>query len=113
MQRDCADPTNMQVTDFICDFSGKPWDGAFPMVEGHRGSLISGEGLAAAFRFVVLDRQTAREPGSYSCTMCLESRDAPCWESPDRPEAVVCRRCIRQSATKLDKDPDWDWTKPE
>ena len=112
MQREGADPSNMQVSDFICDFSGTPWDGAFPMVEGHQGSLISGDCLAFAFRFVVLEGQTSLEPGSYTCTMCLETRDDPCWQSPARTEAVACRRCIRQSATKLDKDPDWDWTKP-
>lgn len=112
MQRDGADQSNMQLTDFICDFSGVPWDGAFPMVEGHRGSLISGDCLTAAFRQVVLDKATSLEPGSYTCTMCLETRDDPCWQSPDRPEAVICRRCIRQSATKLDKDPDWGWHKP-
>ena len=28
----------MQLTDFLCDFCGRTWDGAFPMVEGHEGS---------------------------------------------------------------------------
>ncbi|MEL6797761.1 MAG: hypothetical protein AAFO89_13185 [Planctomycetota bacterium] len=112
MQRQGANPADMQVSDFICDFSGKAWDGAFPMVEGHQGSLISGHSLDAAYREVVLGSESSLEPGSYICTMCLETRDDACWQSPARPEAVICRRCIIQSATKLDKDPDWDWSKP-
>ncbi len=112
MQREGADPNNMQVSDFVCDFSGDAWDGAFPMVEGHQGSLISGRCLEFAYRSVVIEGSSSLDPGSYTCTMCLETRDDPCWQSPERPEGVICRRCIRQSATKLDKDPDWDWTKP-
>lgn len=111
MQRPGADLANMQPSDFICDFSLKAWDGSFPMVEGHRGSLISGDCLSVAYRFVVLAGQSSLEPG-YTCTMCIEERDDPCWQSPVRPEAVICRRCIRQSATKLHTDPDWDWSKP-
>ena len=111
MQRAGADPENMQTTDFICDFSRKPWDGQFPLVEGHRGSLISGDCLTLAYRFVVLEEQTALEPG-YTCTMCLEERKDRCWQSPAYEEAVICLRCIRQGATKLHNDPDWDWQKP-
>lgn len=102
----------MQPSDFICDFSLKPWDGTFPMVEGHQGSLISGDCLALAYTAVILHDQTSLEPGKYTCTMCLEQRLDPCWQSPARGEAVICRRCIRQSATRLAKDPDWDWVKP-
>ncbi|MGP1271951.1 MAG: hypothetical protein ACTS22_01320 [Phycisphaerales bacterium] len=112
MQREGANPERMEVSDFLCDFSLRPWDGAFPMVEGHRGSLISGDCLTLAYRWVVLDGETSLPPGSYRCTMCLETRDDPCWQSPVREEAVICRRCIRQGATRLDKDPDWAWQKP-
>ncbi|MEM8758588.1 MAG: hypothetical protein AAGF47_12510 [Planctomycetota bacterium] len=112
MQRTGSDPADMRPDDFICDFSQKPWDGAFPMVEGHQGSLISGDCLALAYRWVVLNGHTSLEPGCYTCTMCLETREDPCWQSPARAEAVICRRCIRQSATRLDKDPDWVWSKP-
>ena len=112
MQRTGADLDNMQPRDFICDFSLKEWDGSFPMVEGHRGSLISGGCLTMAYTFVIIEGQTSLEPG-YTCTMCLEERTDPCWQSPARPEAVICRRCIRQSATKLDTDPDWPWSKPK
>ncbi|MEO1583395.1 MAG: hypothetical protein AAFR96_02350 [Planctomycetota bacterium] len=112
MQRPGADPNDMQLSDFLCDFSGKPWDGAFPLVEGHQGSLISGDCLAVAFRQVVHERETSLPPGSYTCTMCLEQRQDPCWQSPVREEAVICRRCIKQSAARLNKDPDWDWKTP-
>lgn len=112
MQRAGADPDNMLPSDFVCDFSRREWDGAFPMVEGHRGSLISGDCLSLAYRFVVLEEQTALAPG-YTCTMCLEERKDRCWQSPAHPEAVICLRCIRQGATKLHTDPDWDWQKPE
>jgi hypothetical protein len=112
VQRQGANPDDMQVADFICDFSLRPWDGAFPLVEGHRGSLISGDCLTIAYTEVVVLGQTSLPPGSYTCTMCLERRDDPCWQSPVSDGAVICRRCIRQSATKLENDPDWGWHKP-
>ncbi|MEO0511873.1 MAG: hypothetical protein AAF108_03140 [Planctomycetota bacterium] len=111
MHRDNADPANMQPQDFVCDFSLKPWDGTFPMVEGHRGSLISGDCLSVAYRRVVLSGETDTPP-SYTCTMCLEERTQNAWQSPVCADAVICERCIRQSATRLHKDPDWDWSKP-
>jgi hypothetical protein len=39
----------MSVSDFLCDFCGRAWDGAFPMVEGHQGSLICGGCLSVAW----------------------------------------------------------------
>ena len=112
MHRPGSDPSNMQTSDFLCDFSGIAWDGAFPLVEGHKGSLISGDCLTVAYREVVLgDHGSA--PEGYTCTLCLEQRDEPGWQSPVRPAAVICRRCIKQGAGRLHKDPDWDWTKPE
>lgn len=111
MHRPGAHPDDMQPSDFICDFSLKPWDGSSPMVEGHQGSLISGDCLARAYTDVVLGARSTAPPGS-TCTMCLEQRDQNAWQSPANPEAIICERCIRQSATTLDKDPDWEWTKP-
>jgi len=116
MHRPGADKLDMQPDDFICDFTGRPWDGTFPMVEGHQGSLISGEALRVAFVDVVLLGNDSKPPGA-TCVMCLEVRHDPGWQSPvpvpPREEgAVICRRCIRQSATRLDKDPDWQWSKP-
>jgi len=113
VQRPGSDPNNMLVSDFLCDFSGRAWDGAFPLVEGHQGSLISGDCLTLAYQSLVLGGDTdLAEPG-YTCTMCLEQRDDPAWQSPARPEAVICRRCVKQSAGRLHKDPDWDWHKPK
>lgn len=116
MHRNGANPTDMQTDDFICDFTGKAWDGAFPMVEGHQGSLICGDALRVAFAEVILAGQNSMPKGA-TCAMCLEVRDEPGWQSPvptgEREHgASICRRCIRQSATKLEKDPDWGWTKP-
>ncbi|GAB4545751.1 MAG: hypothetical protein Tsb0013_03860 [Phycisphaerales bacterium] len=110
MQREGADPSNMQVQDFLCDFCGRAWNGAFPMVEGHRGSLICGNCLTVAYTEVVLHACDSAPAGA-TCTMCLEERDDPMWASPVR-EAYSCRRCLRQGGTRLHKDPDWDWTKP-
>lgn len=106
----------MQPEDFICDFTGRAWDGSFPMVEGHQGSLICGDALTIAFTEVVLLGSDTKPAGS-PCVMCLEVRDDPGWQSPmpvgpHGAGAVICRRCIRQSATRLDKDQEWDWKKP-
>ncbi|MEO1279220.1 MAG: hypothetical protein AAFV77_09710, partial [Planctomycetota bacterium] len=94
----------------------KAWDGSFPMVEGHQGSLISGDALRVAYTEVVLMGNDSMPAGS-TCVMCLEARDEPGWKSPvpvahHEGGAIICRRCIRQSATRLHKDADWDWTKP-
>ena len=112
MQRPGANQADMRPDDFLCDFCRAPWDGAFPMVEGHQGSLISGDCLTAAYRAVVLGGGPTA-PGGYTCTMCLERRDEPGWSAPgEEIDAQICRRCIRQAATKLDRDPDWPWSKP-
>lgn len=116
MHRPGSNPLDMQPPDFICDFTGRSWDGSFPLVEGHQGSLICGDALRIAFTEVVLLGHDSKPAGA-TCVMCLEQRDDPGWQSPvptgDREEgAVICRRCIRQSSTRLEKDPDWGWTKP-
>jgi len=110
MHRPNADPADMQVSDFLCDFCGRAWDGAFPLVEGHQGSLICGSCLTVAWTEVVIQGLDAAPKGA-TCTLCLEERDDPCWSSPVR-DAIVCRRCVKQAAGRLHKDPDWDWTKP-
>ncbi|UYV14088.1 MAG: hypothetical protein NCW75_07300 [Phycisphaera sp.] len=116
MHRQGANPMDMQPSDFICDYTGRTWDGSFPLVEGHQGSLICGDALTIAFTEVVLLQQSSMPEGA-TCTMCLEQRDEPGWQSPvptgDRGDgAVICRRCIRQSSTRLEKDADWGWRKP-
>jgi len=115
MHRTGSDPASMGPEDFICDFTGRTWDGSFPMVEGHRGSLICGDALAVAYADVVLGGRSTMPPGS-ACTMCLEERDEPGWQSPTPVQgeaARICRRCIKQSATRLEKDPDWSWRRPQ
>ena len=111
MHRPGSNPNNMQLTDFLCDFCGKPWDGAFPLVEGHQGSLICGSCLTVAYTQLVHHESNAA-PTGYKCTLCLEHRDQPAWQSPLREQAVVCLRCVKQSATTLHTDPEWDWSKP-
>ncbi len=116
MHRDGANKLDMQPSDFVCDFTGKAWDGSFPMVEGHQGSLISGDALRVAYTDVVLMGNDSMPAGA-TCVMCLEVRDGPGWQSPmpvgqHQGGAVICRRCIQQSASRLDKDADWDWAKP-
>ncbi len=112
MQREGADKQNMQVSDFLCDFCGRAWNGTFPLIEGHEGSLICGNCLTVAYTHIVIQRDEARYAGA-TCTMCLEEREDPMWQSPVREEAFACRRCLRQGGTRLHKDPDWQWSKPE
>ena len=111
MQREGANQQDMQVSDFICDFSLKPWDGQFPMVEGHQGSIISGDCLTIAYTEVVLN-ESSSTPESYDCIMCLQETDLPGWASPLSETAFICRQCIKRSAGRLHTDEDWDWRKP-
>jgi len=101
----------MQPEDFMCDFCGRAWNGAFPMVEGHQGSLICGSCLTVAYAEVVRGG-IGSAPDGYTCTMCLEERKDPGWQSPIRAEASACARCLKQAGVKLEKDPDWDWARP-
>lgn len=136
MHKPGADPADMQVSDFLCDFCRREWDGSFPMVEGHQGSLICGDCLTLAYRAAVLaakdapgndgDQEideaqagVAGEAGAANpagaaakCALCLEHRAGPRWASPGHPESVVCARCIKQSAGTLAKDKDWGWQRP-
>lgn len=140
MQRPGADHDNMQLSDFLCDFCRREWDGQFPMVEGHQGSLICGDCLTIAYTETVL-RNLNSAPANTKCTMCLEERPDNMWlgpfegdpdeplaqargadsDSDHEPEAqargpaappAACERCIKQAAGRLHKDKDWDWKKP-
>lgn len=105
------DPSREGAEFFVCDFCRRPWSDDRPMVEGHRGSLICANCLRVAYTELVL----TQSPSVYeveSCTMCLEQRRQPGWRSPLFEEAVVCLRCIKQSATVFEKDPDLHWTRP-
>lgn len=112
MQRPEADKSDMQLSDFLCDFCGQEWNGAFPMVEGHEGSLICGTCLSDAYRALVLDGATDAAEPTRPCTLCLEDHENV-WQSPKRHEGAACLRCIKQSAGRLHKDEDWEWRKPE
>ncbi len=111
MQRPNADPDNMLPSDFLCDFCGREWDGESPVVEGHRGSLICGDCLAAAYRALVLSASPTAAAG-YTCTLCIEARPDGGWRGVGRPEAAACLRCVKQSAAVLAKDKDMGWKRP-
>ncbi len=96
---------------FACDFCGRAWDGAGPMVEGHRGSLICGDCLRVAFSEVVL--LEGGEPSPEPCVMCLEVRKDRVWASPAREDVRICRRCANQSARVLAKDKEMGWALPQ
>ena len=96
---------------FKCDFCRRPWAEDRPRVEGHQGSLICSSCLSAAYAAVAL-AGTGAELAGTKCTMCLEQRKDPMWRSPLSDDAVICRRCIKQSATTLEKDEELGWKRP-
>lgn len=122
MQRPGADPQAILPSDILCDFCMRPWTDDIPLVEGHRGSCICGDCLSTAWRAVIdagLDDapppSTSEDPDtppSWICTLCLEPRTDPAFQSPVHPESFVCRRCIRLAGRALDSDPDHNWNKP-
>lgn len=84
------------------------------MMEGHHGSLICGPCLSVAYSELVLrvpGAAPAPAPGA-RCTMCLQDKDEPHWQSPAFPEAFICRWCIEKSAGMLEKDPASGWKRP-
>ncbi len=111
MQRPGANPDDMNPADFVCDFCLTPWDGASPVVEGHRGSPLCGACLAAAYRELGLKPDPAgNAPAASTCVMCLEERKEPGWHGAT--PAVICKRCAKQSAAVLAKNKDYQWVKP-
>ncbi len=115
MFRPGTDETNVQYEDVLCNFCRRSWDPddpTRPLIEGHHGSHLCGECLALAYQAVVLENKSDRVAG-VACTMCLEERDDECWRSPEFHDAVLCRRCVKQSATALEKDKDYQWTRPK
>lgn len=98
---------------FLCDFCHQPWSGDRPMVEGHRGSLICANCLSIAYTEIIHLNLGSPVDKETKCLLCLEhGRDDPHWRSPAFEEAVACRRCLKQSAGVLHKDPDSAWKKP-
>jgi hypothetical protein len=96
---------------FICDFCASHFDDDRPMVEGHKGALICAPCLTIAYDHVV-NKGLGTELAKAFCTLCLEHRDQPQWQSPTRPQANACLRCIKQAASVLAADPDFNWSKP-
>lgn len=96
-----------------CDYCSRVWDpeGTELMIEGHQGSLLCLKCLSLAYADVVVHRGGFENQGK-KCTMCLEERDQPEWESPVNDGIRVCLRCIKQAATALEKDPETGWKRP-
>ena len=110
MRKPETDPDNVRMSDVLCDFCLCEWTEEIAMVEGHHGSCICGSCLRSGWEHVVVSGLDDAIEG-WKCTMCLENRSDPCFKSPMREEARVCRRCIRLSAQALRKD-DTDWDAP-
>jgi hypothetical protein len=109
MRRDGTNLDDVQPDDVLCDFCGDAaWAAEQPCIEGHHGSIICGNCLSVAWKQIQIERL---ELPSSACTMCLESRDEPCWHGA-RAESHICKRCIKQAAGALHKSKDWDWAKP-
>lgn len=111
MRKPGTDPDNVQMSDVLCDFCHREWTDDLPLIEGHQGSIICGHCTSAAYRTVLLNKQSTA-PAGYQCTMCLENRPDAGWQSPDFPPAAICKRCINQAAAALSKDKDYNWSKP-
>jgi len=111
MQRPGTDPNNVQMTDILCDFCMRPWNDEEVFIEGHQGSVVCGKCLRTAY-IEVIGQESNTAPDGYKCTMCLEHRDDPAWQSPMNEEAVICKRCIDLASEAIDKDADSDWKRP-
>ncbi len=93
-----------------CDFTGTDWDERIPMIEGHRGSIISLDALVMAID------QALPIDARCDCTMCLRRIEPPTkmWRHPDppagaNPDAAICWECIQQADRAFARDPDTDW----
>ena len=115
MRRPGCDPENVVMSDVMCDFCTREWSDALPMVEGHQGSCICGDCLATAYRALVISPDAAVGTDAVTCSLCLERRDDPTWASTPADGAAprACRRCVKQSAAVLQKDPELGWRKPQ
>ena len=95
-----------------CDFTGIDWDERIPMIEGHRGSVLSLDALAMAVE------GAAPLKAEMACTMCLRQVEpgAKAWRHPQppalpgtNPAALICWDCIQQADRAFAKDPDTPW----
>lgn len=97
---------------FKCDFCRNSWAEDRPMVEGHQGSLICVHCLTVGFTQVVVSGTGQPLQPPALCALCLEQRTDPHWRSPLQ-DAWACRRCLKQSAAILEKDPEYGWKRPK
>jgi hypothetical protein len=120
MLREGADPDDVQMTDVLCDFCHVPWTEDVPFIEGHRGAVICGGCLRAAYADMVLHGRGSAPP-DFTCTMCREGdadraaigREGEAgWSGPAGTGTCVCRRCVKQASGVLHKDRDVAWSKP-
>lgn len=102
-----------QLIESRCDYCTRIWDpeGTDLMIEGHQGSLICLKCLSIAYADVVLGGGGFQHQEK-KCTMCIEDRSQPQWESPVAEGVRICLRCIKQAATALEKDPESGWKRP-
>lgn len=113
MHREGANPENMQLEDFLCDFCAQPWAEDRPFVEGHRGACICGKCLTLAFADLAVYFVSDQPKDEELCTLCLEAKpDAPHWRSPLHDDKIACVNCVKRAAGVLHKDPDTEWAKP-
>lgn len=114
MFRAGTDVDNVQMEDVRCDFCLGAWTLDRAFMEGHHGSHICGDCLTSAFRTTVLfasDPPYTDMPAC-SCTMCLESRNEPSFDS-DKRAAHICRRCVKMAAVVLERDAELGWKRPD
>lgn len=104
--------TNAEGNDYFkCDFCHQSWSDERPMIEGHQGSLICAKCLSTAYSEVVY-HEHGQENIAAKCGMCLETRSENKWASPMYPEAIICRRCIKQGAVTMERDEEMNWKRP-
>ena len=122
MYREGTDESNVQMSDVLCDFCHRVWTEEVPFIEGHRGAVICAGCLERAF----VELESGEGPNlvgdGYFCRLSREGEEdraalrragEPGWRSPVDPEAVVCRKVVRMAAAALQKDPVFQWRKPE
>ena len=121
MRKPGTDPTNVQMSDVLCDFCHREWTEDLPLIEGHHGACICGPCMTIAYTEIIMHK-AGGSLAEHRCTMCLEKETdraelgrggEPGWQSPAHPDAVICRRCIKLGSGALHKDRDFDWHKPD
>ena len=111
MHRQGINVNDVQPEDILCDYCEQSaWSLGEPCIEGHQGSIVCGTCLTLAFTDIVINGHG--DLVDLKCRMCLEVREQTSWRSKNDPEATICLRCIKQSATALEKSKHWEWSRP-